>query len=55
MPKLVEQQPPAICRRLETTDADVQAIDRADLVRMLFLLHMIRAFEIRCSRSRTQT
>ena len=47
MPKLVEQKPPAICRRLETTDADVQSIDRADLVSMLFLLHVIRAFEIK--------
>jgi 2-oxoisovalerate dehydrogenase E1 component len=47
MPKLIEQQPPATCRRLETTDVDVQAISHADLVHMLFLLHMVRAFEIR--------
>jgi 2-oxoisovalerate dehydrogenase E1 component len=45
MPEQIQLPPPATCHRLKTDDADVQAIDRADLVEMLFLLHLIRAFE----------
>jgi 2-oxoisovalerate dehydrogenase E1 component len=45
MPKEVPLSPPSTCRRLETDDADAQAIDRAQLIEMLFLLHLIRAFE----------
>jgi 2-oxoisovalerate dehydrogenase E1 component len=45
MTKQVQLPPPATCHRLVTDDADVQAIDRTDLIKMLFLLHLIRAFE----------
>ncbi len=45
MSKLIRQKAPAVCRRLETTDADLAAIAHDDLVRMLALLHLIRAFE----------
>lgn len=45
MPKEIPLSPPAACYRLETGDDDVQAIDRAELIEMLFLLHLIRAFE----------
>ena len=45
MPRQIQLPPPATCHRLQTDDADAQAIDRADLIEMLFLLHLIRAFE----------
>ncbi|MBN1640153.1 MAG: MFS transporter [Anaerolineae bacterium] len=45
MPDLIDHPPPATCRRLVCTDADVGAIARLDLVRMLFTIHLIRAFE----------
>ncbi|MBM3190554.1 MAG: 2-oxoisovalerate dehydrogenase, partial [Chloroflexi bacterium] len=45
MTELVELKPPAVCHRLEVTDADWEGVDRDDLVRMLFLLHLIREFE----------
>jgi 2-oxoisovalerate dehydrogenase E1 component len=45
MSKLVEQKAPATCHRLEVTDADLQAIEQNDLVRMLILLYLIREFE----------
>jgi 2-oxoisovalerate dehydrogenase E1 component len=47
MGKLVELKAPAVCHRLETSDADLQAIGRNDLVRMLALLYLIREFETR--------
>ena len=45
MSKLIELAPPAVCRKLETSDADLQAIDRDDLVHMLLLLYLVREFE----------
>ena len=45
MSKLIQQNAPAVCNRLEVSDADLGTIDRVDLVRMLFLLHLIREFE----------
>ena len=45
MPEKIQLVPPATCHRIETGDEDVRAIERADLVEMLFLLYLIRAFE----------
>ncbi len=45
MPELIQLSPAAACHRLETNDNDVRAINRAALIEMLFLLHLIRAFE----------
>lgn len=45
MSKLVERKAPAVCHRLQTTDADLETIDRDDLIRMLLLSHLIREFE----------
>jgi 2-oxoisovalerate dehydrogenase E1 component len=45
MPRQIQLPSPAACHRLETDDADIQAIGRAALIEMLFLLHLIRAFE----------
>jgi 2-oxoisovalerate dehydrogenase E1 component len=46
MSKLIRRRAPATCHKLQTTDKDLQTIDRDDLVYMLFLLHLIRAFEL---------
>jgi len=46
MPKLIAQAAPAICHRLEVSDADLLAIERNDLIDMLFYLYTIRAFEV---------
>jgi 2-oxoisovalerate dehydrogenase E1 component len=46
MSKLIKEKAPAQCRRLETTKKDLLEIDRQELVRMLFLMHLIREFEI---------
>ena len=47
MSKLIRKRAPATCHRLQTTDEDLrQAIDHDDLTYMLFLLHLIRAFEL---------
>ena len=45
MSKLIELEAPAVCRMLQTTEADWRAIPPNDLIRMLFLLHLIREFE----------
>ena len=41
----VELRPPAICRRLETSEEDVRGVEKRDLAQMLFLLYLIREFE----------
>jgi 2-oxoisovalerate dehydrogenase E1 component len=46
MSKLIRKRAPATCHRLQTTDEDLRAIDHDDLTYMLFLLHLIRAFEV---------
>jgi 2-oxoisovalerate dehydrogenase E1 component len=46
MPKLVKQAPPATCHQLEVSDVDLLAIERDDLIDMLFYLYTIRAFEV---------
>jgi len=45
MSTLVEQRAPATCHRLQVSDKDLRTIDAGDLVRMLLLMHVIRAFE----------
>ena len=45
MSRLIEQKAPAVCRRLEVSRRDVQATPRDDLVRMLALVYLVRAFE----------
>ena len=45
MPDFIEQTPPAVCRRMQPTDGDWEAIRREDLVHMLALMHLIRTFE----------
>ena len=40
-------QPPAVCRRLKVNDRDLPKVPRRDLVRMLFLIHLVREFETR--------
>ena len=45
MSRMIKQQAPAVCRRLEVSKKDLLEIGRDDLVRMLFLLHLIREFE----------
>jgi 2-oxoisovalerate dehydrogenase E1 component len=47
MAKYKPLDPPATCQRLTVKDKDLREIDRQDLVRMLYLLHLIRAFETR--------
>jgi len=47
MSELVRQGIPAVCHRLETSDADLQTIEQGHLVQMLALLHLIREFETR--------
>ncbi len=47
MSKRIAQQAPAICSLLVVDDDDRHAIPRRDHERMLALLHLIRAFEIR--------
>jgi 2-oxoisovalerate dehydrogenase E1 component len=46
MSKLTRKRAPATCHKLQTSDEDLQVIDHDDLVYMLFLLHLIRAFEL---------
>jgi len=45
--KLIARDAPAVCNALQVSDDDWLAIGRDDLVRMLWLLYMIREFEIR--------
>ena len=45
MTLVIDQAAPAACRRLETTEQDLSAIDQRDLAHMLALMHLIRAFE----------
>ena len=45
MSELKVQSAPAVCYRLEVTEADLQEVDKSDLIQMLFLMHMIREFE----------
>jgi 2-oxoisovalerate dehydrogenase E1 component len=45
MSKLIEQPSPAVCYELQTTDEDVEAINKLEINRMLMLLHLIREFE----------
>ena len=47
MSELIPLQAPASCHCLQVTEEDWLSIDRDDLVRMLFLLHLIREFEIK--------
>ena len=46
MPKLIVQAAPATCHQLEVSDVDLLAIERDDLIDMLFYLYVIRAFEV---------
>ena len=41
----IEQKAPAVCHKLEVSEADLRAIDKGDLIWMLFLVHLIREFE----------
>lgn len=45
MSRLVERAAPAKCHELKVSEVDIHAIERDDLLRMLFLLHLIRVFE----------
>ena len=45
MSERVDVKAPAACRRLQTTDADWREVGTDDLLRMLALLHLVRAFE----------
>ena len=45
MSKLIEEKVPAVCNRLEVDREDLLNIERDDLARMLFLLHLVREFE----------
>ncbi len=45
MSELIEQKAPATCYRLEVSNEDLGSIGKRDQVQMLFLLHLIRAFE----------
>ncbi len=45
MSKRVQVKTPAKCHQLEVGEKDILNIDRGDLVRMLFLLHLVREFE----------
>ena len=47
MSTLTQVRAPASCRKLEVFEADVQSIGRDDAARMLFLLHLIREFELK--------
>lgn len=47
MSKLIAQEAPATCHRLEASDEDLRSIEKDDQVWMLFLLHLIREFESR--------
>lgn len=47
MSKLIAQEAPATCHRLEVSDEDLRSIEKDDQVWMLFLLHLIREFESR--------
>jgi 2-oxoisovalerate dehydrogenase E1 component len=47
MARLVELKPPAECRRLEVSEADLITIEKVDLVRMLALMHLVREFELK--------
>ena len=46
MGRVIRLQAPAICKRLEVSKKDLKDIDTNDLARMMFLLHLIREFEI---------
>ena len=45
MSELIPLTAPATCYQLQVTDDDLRSIPRDDLVRMLFLLHLVREFE----------
>ena len=45
MSKRIKQKAPAVCHELQVSDEDIATIDPGDLVRMLLLMHLIRAFE----------
>ncbi|MEA3408342.1 MAG: thiamine pyrophosphate-dependent enzyme, partial [Chloroflexota bacterium] len=45
MSELIAQKVPATCYRLKVSDEDLRSIEKRDQVHMLFLLHLIRAFE----------
>ncbi len=47
MSKRIAQQPPAVCSRFVVEEADRRAIPRREHLRLLALLHLIRAFETR--------
>jgi 2-oxoisovalerate dehydrogenase E1 component len=47
MPELIDVRPPAVCRKLQVSEADLRAIESDDLIRMLMLLHLIREFELK--------
>ena len=47
MSQLIDVQPPATCRRLQVSDDDARVVGRDDCVRMLFMLHVVRKFEIK--------
>ena len=44
---MIEVRPPAVCSKLEPSDCDLGSVDREDLVRMLFLIYLVRDFEAR--------
>jgi len=45
MSRLIKQQAPAVCSRLEVSRKDMLDTGKDDLVRMLFLIHLVREFE----------
>ncbi len=45
MGKLINIQPPATCSRLQVSQKDFRDVAPADHIRILFLLHLVRAFE----------
>ena len=45
MTERIALQPPAVCHRLGVSDEDRKSIATDDLIRMLFLLHLVREFE----------
>lgn len=46
MSRLIPQKPPAACCRFEVGPEDLAPAGRAELERMLLLLHLVRAFEV---------
>jgi len=45
MSRKINVKPPAVCKRFEVNEKDLLKIDATTLVRMAFLLHLVRKFE----------